>query len=69
MSGVQRTVTPAAGTAVDRLDTAKVSYRSDFWDMHSRATFDDTTFAQTNPTQSTVVLTLRKVVRGTCNFP
>lgn len=62
----QKCAPPPPGYSVD---TAKVSYRSDFWDMYSRATFDDTTYAQTNPTQSTVVLTLRKVVRGTCNFP
>lgn len=62
----QKCAPPPPGYSVD---TNKVSYRSDFWDMRSRATFDDATFTATNPTQSTVVLTLRKVVRGTCNFP
>lgn len=43
-------------------------FRSDFWDMRSRATFDDTTFQQVNPTQAVVVATLRKVMLGSCKI-
>lgn len=43
-------------------------FRSDFWDMRSRATFEDGSFQQVNPTSAVVVSTLRKVMRGTCKI-
>jgi hypothetical protein len=49
-------------------EAGRAAYRSDFWDMRSRATFDDSTYAQINPTQAIVVATLRKVVHGTCHI-
>lgn len=49
-------------------EVGKGGYRSDYWDMRSRATFDDPAFEQTNPTQAVVVSTLRKVVRGSCKI-
>lgn len=49
-------------------ELGRVGYRSDFWDMRSRATFDDAAFSQTNPTQAVVVSTIRKVVRGSCKI-
>ncbi len=49
-------------------ELGRAAYRSDFWDMHSRAEFTDTSFNQTNPTQAIVVATIRKVVRGSCKI-
>lgn len=49
-------------------ELGRQGYRSDFWDMRSHATFQDSTYTQTNPTQAVVVATLRKVVRGSCKI-
>ena len=49
-------------------ELGRLGYRSDFWDMRSHATFQDSSFTQTNPTQAVVVATLRKVVRGSCKI-
>lgn len=49
-------------------EVGRVGYRSDFWDMRSRATFDDAAYSQINPTQAVVVSTIRKVVRGSCKI-
>ena len=49
-------------------EAGRTQYRSDFWDMQSRSEYVDATYAETNPTQATVVATLRKVVRGSCKI-
>ena len=49
-------------------ELGRVAFRSDFWDMRSRATFDDTSYNQVNPTQAVVVSTMRKVLRGSCKI-
>lgn len=46
----------------------RTQFRSDFWDMHSRAQLTDAGYAQTNPTQASVVATFRKVVHGACKI-
>ena len=61
----QRCANPPPGYSTE---LGRSGYRSDFWDMRSRATFDDTTYAQINPTQAVVVSTLRKVMRGSCKI-
>lgn len=56
---------PPPGYSTDEKST---SFRSDFWDMSSHAEFTDTSYQQVNPTQATVVATLRKVVQGPCKI-
>ncbi|MFN7144769.1 MAG: hypothetical protein ACK4YP_13415 [Myxococcota bacterium] len=59
----QKCANPPPGYSTE---LGRAGYRSDFWDMRSRATFDDSSYAQINPTQAVVVSTLRKVMRGNC---
>jgi type II secretory pathway pseudopilin PulG len=48
-------------------EDSTVGYRSDYWDMHSTATFTDSTMSSTmNPARAEVVVTLRKVMRDSC---
>lgn len=43
------------------------AWRSDYWEMTSRGWFaDPSTGEQTSPVESTVLMTVRKVVRGPC---
>jgi len=49
-------------------ELGRQAYRSDFWDMHSSAVFDDPTYTEMNPTRAEVVATLRKVVHGPCKI-
>lgn len=45
------------------------SFRSDYWNMYSRAIFrDSSSLGQLNPIESTVVATLRRVTRGPCKI-
>lgn len=59
----QKCANPPPGYSTE---LGRAGYRSDFWDMRSRATFDDAAYEQINPTQAVVVSTLRKVMRGNC---
>jgi type II secretory pathway component PulK len=49
-------------------ELGRSAFRSDFWDMHSTAVFDDATWTEMNPTRAEVVATLRKVVHGPCKI-
>lgn len=49
-------------------EAGRTQYRSDFWDMRSRSEYVDASYTETNPTQATVVATLRHVVRGSCKI-
>lgn len=49
-------------------ELGRAAFRSDFWDMHSSATFDDSTWQEMNPTRAEAVATLRKVVHGPCKI-
>jgi len=49
-------------------EAGRTQYRSDFWDMRSRSEYVDASYSETNPTQATVVATLRHVVRGSCKI-
>lgn len=44
------------------------TFHSQFWDMRSTATFQDSSYSTLNPTRATVVATLRKVVQGDCKI-
>ena len=46
----------------------RTQFRSDFWDMRSTGNFTDASMTETNPTQATVVATLRKVIHGSCKI-
>jgi len=61
----QKCANPPPGYSTE---LGRTGYRSDFWDMHSHATFDDASYSKTNPTQAVVVATLRKVMRGSCKI-
>ena len=47
-------------------ESGNTKFRSDYWEMKSQARMQDTSYANVNETSSTVVLLLRKVVKGTC---
>jgi hypothetical protein len=57
---------PPAGYSTEQ---GRQGYRSDYWDMTSHAWFEDaTTTNQLNSTEGTVMVTLRKVVQGSCKI-
>lgn len=43
-------------------------FRSDYWDMSAHSWFEDSSAAQTTAHESTVVVTLRKVMHGPCKI-
>ena len=47
-------------------EIGNTKFRSDYWEMKSQARMQDTSYSNVNETSSTVVLLLRKVVKGTC---
>lgn len=61
----QKCANPPPGYSTE---AGRTAFRSDFWDMQSRSSYVDTTYAETNPTKATVIATLRKVVHGSCKI-
>lgn len=61
----QKCSNPPPGYSTEQGRTA---FHSQFWNMKSTASFQDTTYTEVNPTRATVVATLRKVVRGDCKI-
>jgi hypothetical protein len=50
-------------------EAGRQSFRSDYWDMQSRAIFrDGATLSQLNPIEATVITTLRRVTQGPCKI-
>lgn len=49
-------------------EVGRTSFHSDYWDMTTNSWFEDASATQMNPTESSVMVTLRKVKQGTCKI-